>query len=160
MLFVVNTNGVPSVAKFVRFPAPWEDTVPPSAPTNLSANGGVGTAVLSWTAATDNVGVTKYSVYRSTTQGFTPDVTNRIGQTNTTGYTDTGVAPGTYYYRVKAEDAVGNLGPASNEGTATVTADTTAPTVSVTAPAGGATVSGSVSVTANASDNVGVAGVQ
>ena len=27
MLFVVNTNGVPSVAKFVRFPAPWEDTV-------------------------------------------------------------------------------------------------------------------------------------
>ena len=39
--------------------------------------------------------------------------------------------------------------------------DTTPPTVSITAPAGGATVSGtSVPVTANASDNVGVAGVQ
>jgi len=39
--------------------------------------------------------------------------------------------------------------------------DTTAPTVSVTAPAAGATVSGAaVSVTANASDNVGVVGVQ
>jgi hypothetical protein len=160
MLFVVNTNGAPSVAKFVRFPAPWEDTVPPSAPANLSASGGVGTATLSWTAATDNVGVTKYSVYRSTTQGFTPDVSNRIGQTTTTGYTDAGVAPGTYYYRVKAEDAVGNLGQASNEANATVTADTTAPTVSITAPAGGATVSGSISVTANANDNVGVAGVQ
>ena len=39
--------------------------------------------------------------------------------------------------------------------------DTTAPTVSITAPANGATVQGSaVPVTANASDNVGVVGVQ
>jgi hypothetical protein len=38
--------------------------------------------------------------------------------------------------------------------------DTTAPTVSVTAPAGGATVSGSVNVDASASDDVGVANVQ
>ncbi|HEX2626530.1 MAG TPA: PHB depolymerase family esterase, partial [Candidatus Limnocylindrales bacterium] len=34
--------------------------------------------------------------------------------------------------------------------------DTTAPTVSVTSPASGATVSGTIAVTANASDNVGV----
>jgi hypothetical protein len=39
-------------------------------------------------------------------------------------------------------------------------ADTTPPTVSVTAPADGATVSGLVTLTATASDNVGVAGVQ
>ena len=38
--------------------------------------------------------------------------------------------------------------------------DTTPPTVSMTAPANGATVTGSVTVSANASDNVGVAGVQ
>ncbi|HVX48413.1 MAG TPA: Ig-like domain-containing protein [Candidatus Saccharimonadales bacterium] len=38
--------------------------------------------------------------------------------------------------------------------------DTTAPTVSVTAPSSGSTVSGSVNVTANASDDTGVAGVQ
>jgi hypothetical protein len=38
--------------------------------------------------------------------------------------------------------------------------DTTAPTVSLTAPAGGATVSGTVTVSATAGDNVGVAGVQ
>src|SRR5439155_14928361 len=38
--------------------------------------------------------------------------------------------------------------------------DTTPPTVSITAPANGAPVSGTTSVTANASDNVGVAGVQ
>jgi uncharacterized repeat protein (TIGR01451 family) len=29
MLFLVDTNGVPSVGSFVRFPAPWEDTIPP-----------------------------------------------------------------------------------------------------------------------------------
>jgi hypothetical protein len=38
--------------------------------------------------------------------------------------------------------------------------DTTPPSVSITAPAASATVSGTVSVTADASDNVGVAGVQ
>ncbi|MGB2713846.1 MAG: Ig-like domain-containing protein [Vicinamibacterales bacterium] len=38
--------------------------------------------------------------------------------------------------------------------------DTTAPTVSMTAPSSGASVSGTTSLSANASDNVGVAGVQ
>src|SRR5207248_10898297 len=38
--------------------------------------------------------------------------------------------------------------------------DTTPPTVSLTAPANGATVSDAVTVSASASDNVGVAGVQ
>src|SRR5207249_2280956 len=44
--------------------------------------------------------------------------------------------------------------------TVTVFNDTTPPTVSITAPAAGATVSSTVTVTASASDNVGVAGVQ
>ena len=39
-------------------------------------------------------------------------------------------------------------------------ADSTPPTVSMTAPAAGATVSGTVALSANASDNVGVVGVQ
>ena len=44
---------------------------------------------------------------------------------------------------------------------ANATADTTPPTVSVTAPAAGATVSGaSVALSASAADNVGVTGVQ
>ena len=38
--------------------------------------------------------------------------------------------------------------------------DTTPPTVSITAPANGATVRGTVTVTADAADNVGVVGVQ
>src|SRR5438309_10346490 len=47
----------------------------------------------------------------------------------------------------------------SNTATLTV-ADTTPPTVSITAPAAGATVPGTVTVSATASDNVGVVGVQ
>src|SRR5438094_807570 len=42
----------------------------------------------------------------------------------------------------------------------TVANDLTPPTVSITAPINGSTVSGSVTVSANATDNVGVAGVQ
>ena len=38
--------------------------------------------------------------------------------------------------------------------------DTTPPTVGITAPAGGSTVSGTVTVSANATDNAGVVGVQ
>jgi hypothetical protein len=40
------------------------------------------------------------------------------------------------------------------------TSDTTPPTVSLTAPANGATVSGTITVSATATDNIGVAGVQ
>jgi hypothetical protein len=63
---------------------------------------------------------------------------------------------------VQAEDAAGNLSASSNQASATVapSGDTTAPTVSISAPTAGATVSGPVSVAANASDNVGVSGVQ
>ncbi len=134
------------------------DSTPPSAPASLSATGSLGKVSLSWSAATDNVGVSGYEVYRSTTPGFTPGAANRIATPTATSYVDT-VAAGTYYYRVKAIDAAGNLGGPSPEASATATADTTPPTVSVTAPAAG-TVSGTVTLRATASDEVGVAGVQ
>jgi hypothetical protein len=123
MLFIVNGSGVPSVASMMRFPAPYEDPQAPSAPGALTATGGTGQAALAWGAATDNVGVTTYDVYRSTTSGFTPAVANRVAQVagTATTWTDTGLAAGTYYYRVAAEDAAHNIGPASNEAQATVT---------------------------------------
>ena len=135
------------------------DVTPPGAPGTLQATGSLGSASLSWGAASDNVGVVRYNVHRSTVAGFIPGASNRIAQPTGTTYTDV-VAPGTYFYRVTAEDAAGNIGAPSNEAVATVTSDTTAPTVAVTAPAAGATVSGTVTVTANASDNVGVTSVQ
>jgi hypothetical protein len=160
MLFIVDDNGVPSVSKFVRLPAAGEDNVPPSAPGSPNATGGLGRADLSWTAASDNGSIRRYDVYRSTTSGFTPSAANRIAQPTGTSYADTPLAAGEYYYRVDAEDLAGNIGPPTAELHATVTADTTAPTVSISAPADGATVSGAITVSANAGDDVGVAGVQ
>ena len=140
-------------------PAP-PDTQAPTAPPTLSATGALGQASLSWGASTDNVGVTRYNVHRATTAGFAPSAANRIAQVAGNTYVDSPLAPGTYYYRVLAEDAAGNLSAPSPQAQATVTSDTTAPTVAVSAPANGATVSGVVNVTAGASDDVGVAGVQ
>ena len=138
---------------------PPPDTSPPSAPSGLSASTTIGSATLNWTASSDNVGVSRYNVHRSQTSGFTPAAGNRIAQPTGTSYTDSGLAAGTYYYRVTAEDAAGNISAASAQVTAVVPADQP-PAVSITAPAGGATVSGTVPVTAGASDDVGVAGVQ
>ena len=98
------------------------DTTAPSTPTNLAATGSAGQASLTWTAATDNVAVTRYNLHRSTSSGFTPSAGNRIAQPTTTSYTDTGLAAGTYYYKLTAEDAAANISGASNEATATVSA--------------------------------------
>jgi YVTN family beta-propeller protein len=160
MLFIVNNNGVPSVAPLVTLPSSFDDTQPPSAPINLVANGSIGAASLSWSASTDNVGVANYNVHRSGVSGFTPTITNRIAQPTTTTYTDSGLAAGTYYYVVTAQDAAGNVSGASNEASAIVTSDTQPPTVSITTPLSGSTVSSTITVAATATDNVAVASVQ
>ena len=137
------------------------DTTAPTAPSALTATANGTSISLSWTAATDDVAVARYNVHRGTGAGFTPTAANRIAQPTGTSYTDAGLAVGTYYYKVTAEDAAGNLSAASNEASATIaSADTVPPTVALTAPTGGATVSGQVDVNANATDNRGVAGVQ
>src|SRR5207244_3102792 len=59
-----------------------------------------------------------------------------------------------------AQDAAGNLNSASTSTDNSVTFDATAPTVGIASPASGTTVSGTITVSANASDNVGVVGVQ
>ena len=88
------------------------DTTPPTAPTALTVTGTTTTsATLSWTASTDNVGVTGYNVYRGSAL---------VGTTTTTSYTDGGLTPATAYsYTVKAFDAAGNVSPASAAVTAT-----------------------------------------
>lgn len=76
-----------------------------------------------------------------------------------TNHTDTTVAVGvTYDYRVRAVGVAGP-GPWSNiisVRAPTTPLDTTAPTVSILTPANNAAVSGTVTVTAQASDNVAV----
>ncbi len=64
----------------------------------------------------------RYNVHRSTTSGFTPAAGNRIAQPTGLSYTDTGLAAGTYFYSVTAEDAAGNISAASAQATASVAA--------------------------------------
>ncbi|WP_190808395.1 DUF2341 domain-containing protein [Flagellimonas sp. S3867] len=83
------------------------DTQAPSAPTNPSSPGKSDTtADLSWNAATDNVGVTNYRVYRDNNLEAT------LGNVGT--YAVTGLmASTTYSFTITALDAAGNEGPAS-----------------------------------------------
>ena len=140
-------------------PVPAFDTTPPTAPSGLTATGAIQRATLEWTAASDDVLLARYNVHRSTTAGFTPSLANRIAQTVATSYLDEGLAGGTYYYRVTAEDAAGNVGPPSNQASASVSADSVLPTVALTAPAAG-TIGGEIAVAADASDDQLLAGVQ
>jgi len=73
-----------------------------------------------------------------------------------------GLVAGTpYHYRVKSRDGAGNLAVSADlTFTTTAVPDTTAPSVAVTAPTAGTTVSGTTNFSATASDNVGVVGVQ
>jgi len=124
------------------------DTTPPSVPTNLTASAISSSAVsLSWTASTDNVGVTGYKVFRAGVQ---------IGTTITNNYNDNGLTAGTNYsYTVSAYDAAGNNSAQSTSASATTLngPDTTPPNVNITSPSAG-TVSGSITFSATASDPV------
>ncbi len=79
------------------------DTTPPSVPTNLAGTATSTTQVnLTWTAATDNVAVTGYRLYRDNIQIAT-------GITSL-AHSDSALTPSTTYaYSVAAYDAAGNL---------------------------------------------------
>jgi len=83
------------------------DTTPPSVPTSLTSPSKTSTSVsLAWNASTDNVGVTGYEVYRSTTL---------VATVTTPSYTVTGLtANTTYSFSVKAKDAAGNKSASSS----------------------------------------------
>src|SRR6266480_6245318 len=135
------------------------DTQAPTVPGSLAATAVSGNQInLSWTASTDNVGVTGYPVERCQGVGCTSFAP--IGTAAGTTYNDVGLAANTSYsYRVRASDAAGNPSPYSSVASATTPAsDTQAPTApsNLTATA----VSGSqinLSWTAS-TDNVGVTG--
>ena len=80
---------------------PLPETVPPSTPQkpNLVAKSAREVSII-WGAATDNVGVTEYWIYRDG---------RKVGASVSTGFTDTRLIPATKYeYAVSALDAAGN----------------------------------------------------
>jgi hypothetical protein len=103
------------------------DTTPPSQPTGLTATAATSSQInLKWTASTDNVGVTGYRIYRSTTN----TTSSLITTVTTTSYGDTGLSPNTNYtYYVVAIDAAGNTSPQSANASATTQASTGTVTV-------------------------------
>jgi hypothetical protein len=91
----------------VEFVPAQDDPVPPAAPASLSASGITASSVtLSWSAATDNIGVTAYEIYRNGTL-----INTQQGTTATISNLNTG---GLYSFYVKAKDAFGNRSAASN----------------------------------------------
>jgi fibronectin type 3 domain-containing protein len=96
------------------------DTIPPSAPTGLSGGSGNPTIVgLTWNAATDNIGVAGYNIYRNNTLLSPP--------TTYTYFQDTGLTEATTYtYMVQAFDLAGNT--TNSVSINVTTTDTTPPT--------------------------------
>ena len=144
MLFLVNGNGVPSVATFVRFPAPWEDTVAADRARRADRDAGV-----------ERDGVTRLDGLRRTTSASRATTStarprrasrrrsrtgSRSPRARPTPTRASATAPTTTACGRRTLPATSAR--RSNEASATVAAvDTTAPTVSITAPSAGATVS-------------------
>lgn len=115
---------IDAVSIFLQTPA---DVQAPTAPSNLSASDLTEESVtLSWTASTDNVGVTGYTVRQN-------NLTIGVTDGNTTTFPVTGLSPSTSYtYVVTASDAANNFSPASDSLTITTLTpapDTLSPTI-------------------------------
>src|SRR5204863_6526611 len=126
------------------------DTSVPTAPLSVAKTASTDTSIsLSWAAATDDVGVDHYTVYRGGT---------RLGPVTGTTFKDTGLAPSTAYtYTVTAWDAAGNEGPASSPAlTASTLADTFAPTTPLNLAKSSATDTSVTVSWSAATDDVGV----
>src|SRR5207249_1264799 len=145
-------------ALLVSSPPSASDATRPTATITGIANGATVSGSVSVTAnASDNVGVTKLELLLDGTV-----VATYTGASGTYTWDTTKASNAPHSWVVRAADAAGTT---SHSATATVTAsksvtppppapDTTPPTATITGIASGATVSGTVSVTANGSDNV------
>lgn len=135
------------------------DTTPPTISSVASSSITSTGAIITWT--TNEVATSQ--VEYGTTTGYGQNTT--LDTTLITAHTVnlSGLSAATlYHYRVKSKDAAGNQATGADATfTTTAAPDTTSPTVTITVPAAAAFVRGTaLSVTADASDNVGVVGVQ
>jgi hypothetical protein len=134
----------------------------PSAVTVAPGNGGSSTINTTVSGGFNNaVALTASGQPSGVTVGFSPTSIAAPGAGNSTMTITVGstVSPATYPITVTGTGGTANHTTTVNL-TVSTTADTTPPTTSITAPLNGATVSGTVNVTASASDNVGVTKVE
>lgn len=135
------------------------DTTAPTVSITAPANGATvsGSSVTVSATASDNTGVSGVQ--------FKLDGNNLNGEDTSSPYSTTwnasGVTNGSHTLTAVARDAAGNSTTSSTINVTVNNPDITAPAVSITSPNGGSGVSGgSIAVTASASDNIGVVGVQ
>jgi len=131
------------------------DTTPPSTSiTSPSNNAPVSDIVSVNVSASDNVGVAKVELYADGVLIGTDTVTPYAFNWDTNVISD-----GSHFLQTKAYDSAGNIGSST---IITVNVDNVLPTVSITSPTNGGTVSKrtNVTITASASDNNSVAKVE
>jgi hypothetical protein len=124
-------------------------TVPITSPTSGTQVSGTVTVAI---AASDNQGVAKVELFRDNVL-VGSDLTSPFA----ISWATTGVTNGSHVLQARATDVAGNVGTSASVivTVANATSDTTVPTVSITSPVNGATVSGMVTVHVAASDNSG-----
>jgi hypothetical protein len=135
------------------------DSTPPTASVTAPTAGSTvsGTSVTLSANASDNVNVAGVQFKVDGNNVGSEDVTSPYS----VAWNSTTVSNGTHAITAVARDAAGNSTTSSTVSvTVTNAPDTTAPTVSISAPASGSTISGDAVLSASASDNVGVTGVQ
>ncbi|MCP3142789.1 PQQ-dependent sugar dehydrogenase [Pyxidicoccus xibeiensis] len=104
------------------------DTQPPTVPTGVTATASGTSVTVSWTASTDNQGVTAYDVFRGGVKVGTVS-----GSPPGTSFSDSGLSPNTAYsYAVLARDAQGNASARSSAVTVTTGQACANPVCSVT----------------------------
>jgi hypothetical protein len=124
----------------------------PSVPSNLVATSTTPTSVtLTWSASTDDDGVTGYNVYRN---GATTSIAATASSVLT--YLDLGLTPATAYaYNVASKDAAGNISVLSSTSYITTLASTTATTTPIsttTPPIATSTINPTIKVVGNEND--------
>jgi hypothetical protein len=142
-------GSAPSVSVTVN-----NDVTPPTVAFSSPAEGAIVSGNITVTGtASDNVAVTKVELYEGSTL---------MGTDTTSPYSfpwaTRNAGNGPHTLTLKAYDAAGNT--ATAERTITTDNDFTAPTVVLTAPADGATLAGTVTLSATASDNRAVTKVE
>ena len=154
--FASMENPNASLRPYLRVLYSLRDDATPPVVGDVTSSGVTPTAAtISWT--TDEASNSQVEYGLTTAYGSTTPIDGALVTAHAVALS--GLTEGRqYHFRVRSRDQAGNL--ATSDDFTFATPDSTAPSVSLTAPAAGATVSGTVSVTANASDNVGVAGVQ
>lgn len=150
----VNTDGLESVASNEVQTSIPALTAPSGLTSQCNANG---TVTLKWNAVS---GAQNYYVRADRLENGTRTSEIYLDQFAATTTTNTVVGGKDYDWYVHGANATSGIGPATHASFNCAAADKTAPTVTISSPVSGASVTGTVTINATATDNVAVAGVQ